>query len=312
MKKIIISMLTGLSLLACTADKVEQEAVKASYVSLESTKLSGLSDYWYQGKAEINRYRLQQNRYKDVHPGEAIHVFVTEDFLTDKQVKNDNYRNPNSTPILKNNFIKKFSTGIYDYSIMTSVFTPVKTEDFPNTLKVSTSSQEWCGHTFMQLNQAGKNYKVKTQSYFESEGDTEKMVPLLMTEDEVFNRIRMAPEALPTGKFRMLPGTAIVRLMHLPFEAMQVEASRNDYKGQDVPGEALQSYTIKFPKLDRTLEIVFEKEAPYQIIGWVDSYPSAFDKEIRKTVAVRTHSLVSAYWNQNSLQDMALRKELGY
>ena len=58
-------------------------------------------------------------------------IFVTEDFLTEKQVKNDHYKNPKSVSILKNNQISKFPTGIYDYSIMKSVFTPIDIKEFP-------------------------------------------------------------------------------------------------------------------------------------------------------------------------------------
>lgn len=316
MKKNIIILLLSLGFFACNSEQTnhsEQETTGFAkpIVQKVSTTAKGLDNYWYQGKAEINRYELQQNRYKDVHPGEAILVFVTEDFLTDKQVKNDNYRNPNSTPILKNNFIRKFPTGIYDYSIMSSIFTPVQTDEFPNTLKVTTSSQEWCGHTFMQLNKKEQEYAISVRSYFENENDTESTVPLLMIEDEIYNRIRMNPEALPTGKFRILPGTVITRLMHLPFNAQEVSGILANYKGSDFKGKGLKSYTLKYPTLNRTLEIVFKAEAPFEIIGWTDSYPSAFDREVRKTIARRTHSILSAYWNKNGLNDMALRKELG-
>jgi len=72
-------------------------------MSVKINEVTKLDDYWYQGKAEISSYQLEQARYSDVHPGEAVLVFVTEDFLTDKQVKNDNYTNKNSALI---NFLK--------------------------------------------------------------------------------------------------------------------------------------------------------------------------------------------------------------
>lgn len=268
-------------------------------------------DYWYQGKAEVNRYTLEQNRYKDVHPGEAIVVFVTEDFLTDKQVKNDNYTNPNSIPIMKNNFIRKFSTGLYDYSMMSSIFTPVEEQKHPHTLKITTSSQEWCGHTFMQINKQKNNYKTTLHSYFESEGDAIGSVALTLTEDELFNRIRINPQALPTGKIKMLPSTVVSRLMHLDFKPLAAQASLENYKGKDFEGEGLKVYHVNYPGLKRQFEIVFEAEAPYQIIGWTDEYPSMFDRKLRKTIARRTHSIMSAYWSKNGLNDMALREQLG-
>ena len=103
-----------------------------------------VDNYWSQGKAEVNVYNVSQNRYQENHSGQLVSVFVTEDFLTDKQVKNERYVNKNSTWILKNIQIKKFTTGVYDYSLFNSVFTPIDRTKFPKTLKVSASSQEWC------------------------------------------------------------------------------------------------------------------------------------------------------------------------
>ncbi|HEY0111342.1 MAG TPA: hypothetical protein VGB67_17005, partial [Fibrella sp.] len=45
--------------------------------------------YWFGGKAELNTYRLDQAQYGASHPGEAVLVFVTEDFRTDKHVKSE-------------------------------------------------------------------------------------------------------------------------------------------------------------------------------------------------------------------------------
>jgi hypothetical protein len=54
---------------------------------------------WYAGVAEITRYELKQARYRDVHTGDAVLIFVTEDFLTDKQVKHERGDGP-STSVL--------------------------------------------------------------------------------------------------------------------------------------------------------------------------------------------------------------------
>ena len=271
---------------------------------------AGLSKYWYQGKAEISRYELQQNRYQATHPGEAVAIFVTEDFLTDKQVKNDNYTNPNSTGVLKTNLIRKFPTGLYDYSVMTSVFTPTDVEQYPQTLKVTTTAQDWCGHAFMQLNFREQQYKMQLRSYFENEADQEKNIGYAMLEDELFNRIRMNPEGLPTGTVSIVPSTMVIRLKHLPFKAYEAEASLTDYEGDTFEGEQLKVYELSFPALDRRLQIVFQSDSPYIIEGWKDTYPSAFDQQPRTTVAKRTSTLLSPYWKKNSPADRAMRQQL--
>ena len=48
------------------------------------------SRYWQQGKAELTSYTLEQARYGEIHQGEAVLVFVTEDLSKTKQVKLDN------------------------------------------------------------------------------------------------------------------------------------------------------------------------------------------------------------------------------
>ncbi len=272
---------------------------------------AGLSEYWYEGKAEINRYELQQNRYQGVHPGEAIAIFVTEDFLTDEQVKNDTYSNPNSTPVLKTNLLRKFPTGIYDYSIMTSVFTPTEVQQIPQTLKVTTTAQDWCGHAFMQLNFREQQYEMQLNSYFEKEGDQEEAVNYAVLEDELFNRIRIDPKGLPTGQVEIIPSTAIIRMKHLPFRAYRAEAQLADYEGSTFTGDQLMAYTLTYPELDRELKIVFKYEPPYIIEGWEDTYPSAFDQQPRTTVAKRTHTIKSAYWEQNRPEQIDLRQKLG-
>jgi len=136
---------------------------------------SDFNDYWYAGEAEITSYELVQARYGEKRNGQAVLIFVTEDFLPDLQVK-DESSSGEGISVLKLNYTKKFYTGIYPYSMMSSVFTPVKNEDYPSTLKVSTSSQEWCGHTYLQVNHENEAYRVTGHSYFESEADQETII----------------------------------------------------------------------------------------------------------------------------------------
>ena len=43
--------------------------------------------YWYQGKAEINTYALEQFRYGEKREAEAVIIFVTKDISREKQEK---------------------------------------------------------------------------------------------------------------------------------------------------------------------------------------------------------------------------------
>lgn len=270
------------------------------------------NSYWTHGKAEVNVYELSQNRYKDNHPGHLVSVFVTEDFLTEKQVKNEYYQNPNSTWILKNIQLRKFNTGVYDYSLFTSVFTPIDRKKFPKSLKVSASSQEWCGTIFTQFNLINAyDYKVEQRSYFEKEGDYNNRIKRSFLEDEVFNVIRMNPAFLKKGRFRMIPPANYIQLKHLQIRTYEVFGGIRTYKGSEFQGEKLNEYRLEYPDLKRTVRIIYENKAPYKITGWLDSFPSSFDQKIRTTKVRLKKQKMLPYWGQNSLNDVNLRKELG-
>lgn len=285
---------------SCTpSDQSNQIIATANPISNTSNTSSkkSLSKFWYQGKAEINVYKLQQTRYNDVHPGQAVLVFVTEDFLSDKQVKNDNYKSSNSIPVFKNNQMRKFTTGVYDYSMMNSVFTPVDTENIQS-LKITSSNQEWCGQTYTQLNKKGKQYKVASHSYFENEADEAFNIDAFPLEDELFNHIRIDPNSIKTGKQKMIPSLFYTRLKHKELKPYDAVVSMDN------------ELVITYPELDRTVRIQFDKEAPYEILGWSEQY-KGFDGQSKETIATRISNSMEPYWSQNDLSHTKMRDDLG-
>jgi len=185
--KIIFNLLIIVGIVSCGTSVSQQPG---------SQKPENFDDYWYAGKAEISSYELEQARYGEIHKGTSVLIFVTEPFSKSKQVKLDNSRDESedNVSVMKLNMNKKFLTGIYPYSMMMSTFTPVSYNEYPDPFKVTTSSQEWCGHTFMQLNLKEKNYRLRGFSYFESEGDVDLNVKNVIMEDELWTRIRLNPE----------------------------------------------------------------------------------------------------------------------
>ena len=269
-----------------------------------------LDPMWYEGKAEISVFELQQNRYNETHSGEAVMIFVTEDFLSDKQVKNDTYTSENSIPILKNNQIRRFTTGVYDYSIFTSVFTSVGNLKKPNTLKITTSSQDWCGQSFMQLNAKKDKFEIHQYSYFENEGDKKFKIEKTLSFDEVFNQIRINPRLLPEGSFQFLPSTIFLRLKHKASQAYQANGIFKSAPSDLSNNENLKEYIIEVPSLDLKYTIIYRDENPFEIIEWRESYPSTFDGKIRTTIAKRKSIEWIDYWNKNSTNDALLRDKL--
>ncbi len=262
-----------------------------------------LSEYWYQGTAEVTTYDLEQARYGELRQGEAILIQVSEDFLTDQQVKNDAYENPNSTGVLKTNLFRRFTTGIYDYSLMTSVFTPAKSDDQPRTLKVTTSSQDWCGQSFTQLNYRGGNaWDMQLRSYFEREGDHDEALAADFLEDEVFNRIRLGG-TLPTGNFSVIPNTGYLLMTHQPYRGTPAVVSLH------AAGDSLQRYTVEYTALNRRLEVTFDTASPHVIRRWTETYPSR-DTLLTTTATLRSQRM-TPYWQLNANKDAPLRAELG-
>ncbi len=275
-----------------------------------------LDEYWYQGKAEISRFELQQARYGEIHKGDAVMVFVTEDFRTDIQVKLENSANKDKAiNIMKLNFVREFPTGIYDYSAMTSVFTPIGGRyETDRCLKVTNSVQEWCGHVYTQLNwNSGKKYDVKSFSYFEADGDKAFELKAPILEDEIWNIIRMNPKKLPLGRLEMVTSVLFSRLGHWSLRPIAADALLDIYQGEEFEGEELMEYVLVYPEHSRTLKIVFENVAPYKIQGFQEISKAPFwtGGEMMTTTAKRTHTVLSDYWSKNKLKDRALRKELG-
>lgn len=267
--------------------------------------------YWYDGKAEITSYKLEQARYGELHEGYAVMVFVTEDFSKTKQVKLDNPQNANGddVKVLKLNRIKKFDTGIYRYSMMDSVFTPVYMGDHPNTLKVTSSSQEWCGNTFTQLNLDENGYDVRSFSYFESEGDQKFSLQKEILEDELWARIRLAPESLPIGRIKIIPAAMASRLTHKELKVEIAETTINENSSDS----NLMDYKLVYDDSGRSMVITFSKTFPYEILSWEETYKSGFGSgaKVLTTRATKNKMLISDYWNKNNNIDRELRGKLG-
>lgn len=272
---------------------------------------TAFTNYWFSGKAELNSYQLKQAKNGTLNSGEAMLIFTSEDFRTDKQVKAT--KGDNTIPVLKTTSSKKFSTGAYDYSLLTSVFTPINAGNgqpplFPNTLKVSLSDQEWDGHSYLQINYRNNGYQVSGKSYYEKEVDENYTIAKAMFEDELWNRIRLNPDKLPTGEIQLIPGTMAARLRHKSLEALPAKATLAQYEGVLYPGTYLQSYTIEYPTDDRTLVIIFEKHFPHKIVGWEETYDTKDNLLTSRAVLKKTTQ--TDYWNHKSPADSTLRRSL--
>jgi hypothetical protein len=269
-------------------------------------------DYWYNHGAEISRFSLQQMRYGEIHEGDAILVFVTEKMNPDIQIKAD-HPGAQDIAVLKLNSVRKFFTGIYPYSIMTSIFAPVDVQKYPLPLKISSSTQEWCGHVYTQMNLNENEYRVRMHSYFEGEGDRDFNVQKVIPEDALWTLIRLAPASLPRGEFFMTPATLYARLAHRPVTAQKAVSDLSLAGEKSLEGNVLVIYEINFPAEQRTLRIYFEKDFPHRIQKWQETYRGLIGTgaKVLTTKAARTHTIMDPYWKHHTNKDRRRLDALG-
>ncbi len=313
MKYLTLFFLTLLFSIGCQSPAQTPKDVTSQVVQTFDSRQFG--EHWYDGLGELTGYELTQARYGQLHKGEAVMIFVTEPFSKSKQVKLDNHdnSNPDQSSVLKLNFTKKFLTGIYPYSMMLSTFTPVDGGQSTPPLKITMSSQEWCGQTFTQLNQRGAGFDASTYSYFESEGDRQFKINETFTEDELWTRIRLNPSELPTGKVDMIPGIFYQRLKHSDKSVESANVSLTSVDSSMMANTAHQVYEIDYPTTNRNLKIYFDTSYPHAILGWEETARSGYGVSAKPltTTARRLGTIRTPYWQQNQNQHRMVREQLG-
>ncbi len=243
-----IGFILTLFLFSCTKSTVHE-----SYNPEPNPYASQLSDYWYSGKAEITSYKLNQARYGEMRDGHAVMVFVTEDFSTETNTKADE-PSPDNVSVLKLNATRNFLTGVYPYSLMTSTFFPF--DGGVNALKISTSVQEWCGHTYLELLNDKGRFTLYNASYFQKESQRELTLDMTLLEDDLWSQIRLNPDALPSGECEMIPS-----FMYLRFSHIEIKPYRATIK--TVEAEDGQTLIAEYPELDRELKIIFNERISF-------------------------------------------------
>jgi len=274
-----------------------KNSVEEKEIWQERHLTDNFKNYWFAGEAEITSYDLVQSRYGESRNGNAVLIYVTEDFLPETQVKADS-RNDKNIPVLKLNATKNFITGIYPYSIMQSTFFPLQGRT--GALKVTASVQEWCGQVYMQLNNRN-SFEIKSHSYFQGEADEELDLEKTYLENEVWVQLRVDPEQLPVGDFDMIPSFEHIRIAHIdikPYEAY----------GEFFQDGALSVYQVTYPELEREIRIYYLPYFPFTIEKWEES--TRRNREVFLTTATKMESIKSDYWNKNTNNDLPLRDKL--
>lgn len=271
----------------------------------------GFWEHWGDGRAEVDTYRLTTPRYGQAREGRAVLVFVTEDFTDGARVKSDG-GHTDEYPVLKLNEMRHFQTGIYDYSVMTSTFVRIDGRaPIGQPVKVSFSSQEWCGHVWAQLLSRDNGLDLSSHSYFDGEADQQTRLPLLR-EGVLFDALPILVRGLvgewpPAGtdlRVPVLPTLMWSRFAHKPLEWTQTRLTRETTTAEvTVPAGTFEVYEVRsvlVSNLVTTWQI--EAAAPHRIIRWTSS-----EGEVAELVA----SERLPYWKMNHEGDEAGLARLG-
>ncbi|MDQ3003064.1 MAG: hypothetical protein M3Y08_17600 [Fibrobacterota bacterium] len=271
--------------------------------------------YWKSGLAELSSYEITTERYGEMRKAQGVLVFVYEELNADTRIKVESDRTPPSkrVPVLKLNNILKFNTGIYDYSIMTSVFAGLSGPGVKRSFqpqKVSFSSQEWCGNVYHHLLPMPTGLVSEIHSYFEAEGDSKSTLPYpredVFYEDEMPILMReldgnfLEPGA--TRKIQLVPSLWERRKRHVPLafvQAVLTKAGPHDLNIRGVSWKAVK-WTLEYQKSVSTFYV--EAALPKKLLVWENDRGEKGEliASIRKT-----------YWERKGNKDQPLRKDLG-
>ena len=269
--------------------------------------------YWGDGKAELNTYQVVQPRYGELRQGHGVLVFVTEDLNRNTLIKVET-----PTPAqdrryaLKLNNVLKFNTGIYDYSVMTSVFSFVESQGGKGFefAKVSLTAQEWCGHVFDEVRLAPDGLRGRLLSYFEAEGNRDYRLEhtnAFASEDHLLIRIReLQGEIMQSGDSRqveLLPSLWQLRRTHADHALVSAVLHKGQVEQLHRGGrsERVVPWRWTVGEGKRSVTVWVGADYPHRIVRWRSSEGGSGEL---------LTSIRQPYWKLNSNVDEALRQRL--
>ena len=274
----------------------------------------GASDFyahWADGKAEVSSYAVAQPRYRELRSGYGVMIFVTEDLHRQTLLKVESpVREADRFYALKLNHLLKFTTGIYDYSVMTSVFSQVEGERHPFELRrISFSAQEWCGQVFDEALFSGGQINGRISSYFASEGRGAYQLAQpehFASEDHLLIRVReLQGPVMALGEVReltVLPSFWQLRQAHRPHALASGRLHKAAEEQIQTAAGALASVRWELHIGPRQPTLWTEKAYPHRILRWEDG--AGGRGELLRTIRV-------PYWQLQANADEVYRRELG-
>lgn len=237
---------------------------------------------WSDGNGEVNSYEIVEERYGEPRKGHAVLVFAAEelDRNTYVKVESDDTPQEDRMYVIKLNHLRKFPTGIYDYSAMTTVFSVAGSHlgHHPfQAVRVVHSTQEWCGQVFHRVDLTARGWEEELRSYFQSEGDIERVLPAAGTDLEdnlwIWARELGGPVLAPgeSKEMELYPSLWELRKIHRSLDSGTVSVTKGKARPYDALGSVHSAFPWSFTVAGRALTIYVEAEGAHRILGWEDS-----------------------------------------
>jgi hypothetical protein len=221
--------------------------------------------------------------------------------------------------VLKLNRVKRFQTGIYAYSIMTSVFTPLSPARARGAsfgvgapLKITFTAQECCGMTFQQLNrQADKTMLSQSNSYFESESDrreTLKADETTLFGDDIFIVARELIKPLQTGSYTYYPTLEHARVSHQALAPTQITVAKQRARRANLLSGGAQTDVVEWTFSGKNFRwtLAVEQSYPRRILAF---HYEENGKTVEKAEIKGSERL--PYWQLNANGNESYLRSLG-
>lgn len=278
-----------------------------------ATASSAFWDHWGDGRAELSGYRLEVRRYGEMRNGELVTVYVTEPHDRRTWVKDDHVQDPHRVEVLKLLASRTFDTGIYPYTVLSGVFSPVdRWRDEPfQPVRVELDAQEWCGSESHRVWVGPDRYRSLRLSYFDDPGESLREVEAsegALYEDALLVQLRELDGSFAGGgdwEGTLVPDLWLLRAELRSAEPLEASITRTEGDRAGIP---VTRFRIQAPLDGRTYERVFEveRDAPRRVLTWT----TRIDGEVVERAEI-LETVRLPYWELNRVGDEAYRERLG-
>lgn len=288
-----------------------------------ATASSEFWDHWGDGRAELSGYRMTISRYGEPRHAELALIYVTEPHDRHSWIKDDDAEAPDRVEVLKLNQHVEFLTGIYPYSVMTSVFGPVDdwggaTEERFQPVRIVHGVQEWCGAYSHRIWPGPESFRSLRLSYFAHEGERLREVEArrdrTLYEDALLVQLRELDGPFAQGgdwEGLLVPELWRLRSGHGGTEPVPARITRHDDDSVTLSGGApdpsadaapIPATRFELEAGDYRRTFWVEAEAPRRVLAWETSLGD-------RAEILATERL--AYWELNRPGDEEWREALG-